>query len=104
MKRQSGISRELVCPASASKWLGYTTGIKWTIALPSCEVNAMAARANTAAQTTTKLLIGPTTEVRMTSRTGLLKFRGSTGVGLAHPSTGSRSEERREGKQRRDDK
>ena len=45
-------------------------------------------RISTAPVATTKLLIGPTTEVRMSSSTGFLKFRGSTGVGLAHPRTG----------------
>ena len=38
--------------------------------------------------TTTKLLMGPTTEVRISSRVGFRKFLGFTGVGFAHPSTG----------------
>ena len=32
-----------------------------------------------------RLLTGPASEVRMSSRTGCRKCRGSTGVGLAHP-------------------
>ena len=50
---------------------------------------------------TTKLLIGPTTDVRMSSSTGFLKFRGSTGVGLAQPITGSVREHRNRWQQQR---
>ena len=48
----------------------------------------MRIKTSTAPVATTKLLIGPTTEVKMSSSTGFLKFRGSTGVGLAQPITG----------------
>src|SRR6266536_1945757 len=37
---------------------------------------------------TAKLLMGPTIEVSTSSRTGLRKFLGLTGVGLAQPSIG----------------
>ena len=45
----------------------------------------------TARNAVRKLLTGPATAVRMSSRTGFLKFRVSTGVGLAHPNGGKPS-------------
>ena len=59
-----------------------------TICCPAGEASLHNSRISTAPMATTKLLIGPTTEVRMSSSTGCLKFRGSTGVGLAQPKTG----------------
>ena len=70
-------------------------------ARPTGEAVFTTIRISTAPVATTKLLIGPTTEVRMSSSTGFLKFRGSTGVGLAHPITGRCSEHRDRGQQQR---
>ncbi len=48
----------------------------------------MIARIMTDRNAVRKLLTGPAIEVRMSSLTGFLKFRESTGVGLAHPKGG----------------
>ncbi len=63
-------------------------GICETNVCPVSDVNAMIAITTTAPATTTKLLIGPTTAVLMSSHTSFLKLRGSTGVGFAHPNIG----------------
>ena len=59
-----------------------------TTSRPNNELCFTATSSTVAAPATRKLLIGPTTAVKMSSRTGCLKFRGSTGVGLAQPSIG----------------
>src|SRR6266496_3076644 len=56
--------------------------------LPSGEVTLIRIRTVAAPAATAKLLIGPTTEVKMSSSTGLAKFCGFTGVGFAQPIIG----------------
>ena len=51
----------------------------------------MIARITTDRNAVRKLLTGPATAVRMSSFTGFLKLRVSTGVGLAHPKGGKPS-------------
>src|SRR6185437_10975238 len=56
-----------------------------TITFPFMDVLFTASSAVTAPNATAKLLIGPTTEVNTSSRTGFLKLLEFTGVGLAQP-------------------
>ena len=87
----SGIRAEPVCAANSSRRFGYTNGMAWTIWCPRGDTNEISASTQSAPPATRKLLIGPATEVRMSSRTGFLKFCGFTGVGLAQPSIGIRA-------------
>src|SRR6266700_5242840 len=60
--------------------------ITWSITCrPVPDESLMMSKAVVALHATAKLLIGPTIEVSTSSSTGLRKFLGLTGVGLAQP-------------------
>src|ERR1035438_2919088 len=63
-------------------------GSPMMMACPEADETEIMPSSKRARVATMKLLTGPATEVRMSSSMGLRKLRGSTGVGLAHPSKG----------------